>query len=149
MLTQEAIQKYLDKTVEELKVQAPKQNFRVVVNEDGGKLYAADYFRYLVLGRGPGKFPPPDAMEKFVEKHPEILQEARAKWKNISQRSLAFLIGRKIAQHGTDIYQGKRKGVDFLGAMEKNMPELLKEIARGEAYKILTFLKTDVAKRST
>lgn len=153
MLTSEAIKKYLDDTVAAIKADAEAKrqsipdSFRVEVDENGGRLYVADYFKYLVVGRGPGKAPPPDAMRAFVKKNPRILQDARRTFKNISEQSIAFLIGRKIAREGTDIFTGKKQGVDFLGAMEKNMPVLLQTIARNEAFKIVTLFRSELGKK--
>lgn len=145
MLTQEAIKLYLDKTVEAIKAdaqakgQAIPDGFRVEVTEEGGKLYAADYFKYLVLGRGPGKAPPPDKLLDWVSKQPET-----SGWREIEKKSLAYVIGQKIAKQGTDIFTGKRPGIDFLGSMEMNMPDLLKVIARNEALKVLTVFKSEI-----
>jgi len=150
MLTQEAIRLYLDKTVEAIKAdaqakgQAIPEGFRVESSEEGGKLWAADYFKYLVLGRGPGKQPPPDRMLDWVKKNPDKFQSAKQIFKNITEQGLAFIIGRKIAREGTDIFKGKKPGVDFLGAMEQNMPDLLKVIARNEATMVLnTVFRSD------
>jgi len=93
------------------------------------------YLRFMMYGRGPGKQPPPDRMLAWVKKNPELLSGS-----DISEKSLAFLIGRKIGREGTDIYQGKRKGLDLLGVMEKNLPELLKDIGEEEKLKIQTSL---------
>lgn len=150
MLTQEAIKKYLDTTVQAIKDDAQGKNqaipegFRVEVSEEGGKLWAADYFKFLVLGRGPGKQPPPDKLIEWVEKNPSRLIDAKQVFKNITAKGLAYIIGRKIAREGTDIFKGKKSGIDFLGAMEVGMPELLKEIARNEAINILTVFKKDI-----
>ena len=103
MLTQEAIKKYLDTTVQAIKDDAQGKNqaipegFRVEVSEEGGKLWAADYFKFLVLGRGPGKQPPPDKLIEWVEKNPGRLTDAKQVFKNITAKGLAYIIGRKIA----------------------------------------------------
>ncbi len=151
--TSEVIQKYLEDVVAGVqtdalaKGQKIPQYFRIVVTEDGGMLFGADYFKYRVFGRGPGKFPPPDKMLEFVKKNPEVLASARQKFKNISEKSLAFLIGRKIAKKGTDIFLGKKPGVDLLGVMDSNMPEFLHALLRNETLKMVTNLKQNVANR--
>lgn len=96
------------------------------------------------MGRGPGKQPPPDKLIEWVEKNPSRLIDAKQVFKNITAKGLAYIIGRKIAREGTDIFKGKKSGIDFLGAMEVGMPELLKEIARNEAINILTVFKKDI-----
>jgi len=147
MLTAEIIKKYLDATVEAIKADAEEKKqsippLMVEMTEEGGRVISTDYFQYLVLGRGPGKAPPPDKMLEFVKK--KGIQGRNKLGRFISQKSLAFMIGQKIAKHGTDIFTGKKPGVDFLGSMEKNMPELLKALARNEAVNILTTFKRDV-----
>ena len=150
MLNEEAIKKYLDGVVEAFKADAQTkgqkipEGFRVETDQDGGRLWGADYFKYLVLGRGPGKAPPPEKMLEFLKKNPDILAQARQTFKNISEASLGFLIGRKIAKKGTSIFEGKKPGIDFIGSMEMGMPELLKTIARNEAVNILTNMQSAI-----
>lgn len=141
------VKEYLDKTVNELHADALAKGLKipdltVVDTPNGGQIWAAGYFWYLVFGRGPGKQPPPDAMLKYVQDNPDALAKAKQIFKGVTERSLAYLIGRKIGQKGTDIYTGKRPGLDFLGAMEKNFPELTQKLAKNEAIKVLTFLKS-------
>lgn len=122
----------------------PVSSFRFEADETSGVLYGADYFKYLVTGRGPGKFPPPDKMEDWVRANPDVLDRVRQVYKYITERQLGFLIGRKIAREGTDIFQGKKQGIDLLGVMEKNMPKLLEDLARNEVVRITTELKSVV-----
>lgn len=111
----------------------PVSSMEIEVNDTEGKLWAAHYFKYLVVGRGPGKAPPPDAMEKFVRDNPDILEEARAVWRSINERSLAFLIGRKIAREGTDIFTGKKPGIDLQGMIDAATPDFLERVAYAQA----------------
>lgn len=140
----EVIQKYLELIRDGLKADAQSkgqlipQNWRITANNEQGQLYAAHYFKYLVYGRGPGKQPPPDAMLKSVQQHPEWLERARQTYANITEKQLAFLIGRKIGREGTEIYKGTKKGIDLLGVMETNMPFLLEELAKNQALNIQT-----------
>lgn len=122
----------------------PVSSFRHEETNEGGQAYAADYLKYLVYGRGPGKFPPPDNMLDFVQGNPDVLARLRTVFKNITEQGAAYIIGRKIALQGTDIYLGKKQGVDFLGVMEKNLPDLYKAIARNEAINIATSLKQSI-----
>jgi hypothetical protein len=119
----------------------PVSSMRFEADELHGSMYAADYFQYLVTGRGPGKFPPPDKMTAFVEANPDILARARQVFKYLTAQQLGYLIGRKIATQGTDIYQGKKPGIDLLGVMDENMPLLLEQLGKNEAVKIATDLK--------
>lgn len=143
MNNKEAFEQYFKGIVSDMARENPKvpvSQFRAEANESGASLFAPTWFQYMIFGRGPGKQPPPDRMLSFVEKNPQILAEAKSTYKYITEKGLAFLIGRKIGREGTDIYQGKRKGVGLLDAMEKNMPELLKSLATNEAVKIHTSL---------
>jgi hypothetical protein len=121
---------------------APVDKLRVEIDEKGGRLFAPHYFKYIITGRGPGKQPPPDAMLEFVQKNPEIYAQAKATFKYLTEPQLAYLIGRKIARQGTDIYEGKKPGIDLLGIMEKELPELYKDIARNEAIGVQTAIKS-------
>lgn len=122
----------------------PVSSIRFEVDETRGVLYAADYFKYLVTGRGPGKFPPPDKMTAWVESNPDVLARAQQVYRSLTAKQLGFLIGRKISREGTDIYSGKKPGIDLLGVLDANMPELLKELAKNEVIKIATDLKQAV-----
>ncbi len=150
MLAQEIISKYFDTVIEGLKADAADKgqkiptSFRKDVDASGGRLYAPDYFKYLIYGRGPGKFPPPSSMLEHVKNNPEILQDAKRIWKYITEKGLAYIIGRKISIQGTDIYTGKKQGIDLVGVMEASMPDLLKGIAANEVINIGTVLKSSM-----
>lgn len=75
-------------------VRVGEQGFSVVIN-------LADYWKYVEYGRRPGKYPPPDAILRWVQIKPVI---PRPDKRGIipSDRSLAFLIGRKIAKEGIE-----------------------------------------------
>lgn len=120
----------------------PVSKLRFEADETSGSLIGPDYVQYLFYGRGPGKFPPPDKMTEFVEANPDMLDRAREVYKKITSQQLGYLIGRKIAREGTDIFSGKKPGVDLLGVMEANTPELFKQLARNEALKIATELRS-------
>lgn len=149
METKDLLSDFFDKIIEDIAEDAkaknqkiPLSSFQHTEDNTSGRLTAAHYIQYLVFGRAPGKFPPPDAMLDYVQKNPDILVQARAVFKNITEQSLAYLIGKKLALKGSDIYQGKKPGIDFLGVVEKNMPELFKQLARNEAIKFTTELQT-------
>lgn len=122
----------------------PIASFRFEADEISGAFYAADYFKYLIYGRGPGKAPPPDAMLAWVEGNPDALARAQKVFKYITAQGLAYITGQKIAREGTDIFSGKKPGIDLLGVMESNMPALLETLARNEVIKIATDLKSAV-----
>jgi hypothetical protein len=85
-------------------------------------------------GRPPGKFPPPDSIEKYVSD--KLLPDGK------SQKSLAFLIGRKISEKGSLIYQqGGHSGIlsDYINEeyIRENLTEKLKEKFVTTAIEIL------------
>ena len=58
-----------------------------------------DYWKYVEYGRKPGKFPPPNAIRRWVEIKPVIPRPmANGKLPTINQ--LTYLISRKIAEEG-------------------------------------------------
>jgi len=135
----EAFEKYFQNVISDIEAQnqkVPVKHFEIDATDKGAKLIGPDWFQYMIFGRGPGKFPPPDRMRDWVKRNPDILAEARQRFKHITENGLAYIIGRKIATSGTDIYQNKRKGVDFLGSLEKFMPDLLEQLAVNETLKI-------------
>lgn len=126
------------------KGQKMPQQFRLEYTADAELLWTAGHLKYLIFGRGPGKAPPPAEMEAIVKKNPDMLSDARKTWKNITEKCLGFLIGRSIAQRGTAIFQGKKPGLDLLGVMETNMPELLEVLAKNEAINMITALRQEL-----
>lgn len=152
LTTNQIIEQYLTRVEDGLKKDAaakgqkiPVKSFRQEVTPKEGKLFAADYFKYLVEGRGPGKFPPPDKMLKFVQENPGMLKEAQTIWKNITAKGLAFLIGRKISRYGTDIFTGRKKGIDLKGAVEAPVEDFLKQVAYHQALSVAGEIKEAVA----
>lgn len=94
------------------------ESLTISVYGNTGTLSGAKYFVQQTLGRKPGKFPPID----------DILDWIRAKRisprdPKTTERQLAFLFARKIARSGTDIFQGKRPGLD----MDEIIAKLVKE----------------------
>ena len=124
----------------------PIDKIRWEADEISGRYFGPSYVQYLFYGRGPGKQPPPDAMTAAVLSTPGALEMARAVYKSITAQQLGYLWGRKIAREGTDIYSGKKPGIDFLGVLEKSTPDLFRDLARNEAVKFLTELKSELEK---
>lgn len=60
-----------------------------------------EYWKYVEYGRKPGKFPPPSAILKWIEVKP-IIPRPDDNGRYPSPKSLAFLIGRKIAREGIE-----------------------------------------------
>lgn len=144
METFEAIEGYLNRVAEGLKQDAeekqqriPVSSIRVEVSDEAGQLYAADYMKYLIYGRPPGKQPPPEKIQGWVASQPEA-----SSWTPSEINSLAFLVGRKIAQSGTDIWMGKKEGINLLGVMDAEKPKFLQELGEAGAAEIATTLRS-------
>ena len=70
-----------------------------------GILKGPDYIEFMERGRGPGKFPPLGAIEQWIE-----AKGIRAE--GITNKQLAFLIGRKMAMEGSKLHRsGERSGI--------------------------------------
>lgn len=92
---------------------------------EDGRITVGSTWAYITVledGRKPGKFAPPDVIEKWVESKPLN--------SDISVKSLAFLINRKLKEEGSLIYrQGGHSGIlsDFTNVeyVSKNLTEPL------------------------
>lgn len=84
--------------------------------ESSGTLYGAKYFYQQKHGRKPGKFPPIDSIIEWIRAKGIVPRET-------TERSLAFIIARKIAQQGTDIYLKRREGIN----VDDKVKELVKK----------------------
>jgi hypothetical protein len=149
MLTnRQIISNYFDQVIEGVRrdsrdknQKAPINSFRKEVDDEGGRLFGADYFQYVIFGRGPGKQPPPDKMLEFVKKNPQILEAARLRFKYITEKSLAFLIGRKIGREGTRIFRGEKQGIAWERIIKDPLQELYRDILRTSQVEITNLIK--------
>jgi hypothetical protein len=92
----------------------------------GGQLIGHLYIGAQKYGRRPGKFPPIEAIIQWLkDKRNFRIDEERGP----SLKSLAFLIARKIAKSGTDIYQKKRPAL----SIEEKLLEARRELAKNLA----------------
>lgn len=87
-------------------------SLRIVDVGDTFALVGADYFIFQTRGRGPGKQAPIEAIKEWILQKPIVFQD-------ITLDSLAFVIARKQAQKGSEIFQGKREGLDLEGVLLK------------------------------
>lgn len=111
-------------------------NSKVTVNgnEYAIELNLEDYWYYVENGRGAGKFPPPDKILQWIKVKP-ILPTPMSNGKLPSEKQLAFLIGRKIANEGFDgthDLDNTMKEVDYeqiiQDALDMDMMEYVDEI---------------------
>lgn len=88
---------------------AASVRYELTGNEEGARLtfYAASYALTLVFGRKPGKFPPLSQLLQWIE-NKGILPRPDEKGRVPSKKSLAFLIGRAIAEKGTILHQAQK-----------------------------------------
>jgi hypothetical protein len=109
--------------------------FKISGEVRSGELYAKHYWYSLVHGRKPGKMPPIDSILDWLTN--------KGITADISLRSLAFLIARKIGRVGTDIYLGKRPGLALDEIIAKRQEEFDKVFipAMTEEVSTLIFAK--------
>ena len=69
---------------------------------------APEYWKYANYGRRPGKFPPPDAIDRWIKRR-KITPFPTRDGRTPTRKQLVFLISRKIAEEGF-------KGSGFLEA---------------------------------
>jgi len=111
-------------------------SLRIEAKEMSGTVYGAKYFVQQTVGRKPGKFPPIDSILDWIRAKRISPRDPKT-----TERQLAFLFARKIAKSGTDIYQGKRQGIDVEEAIKKLNEEFLKEVTKNLSIKFKQTLK--------
>jgi len=85
-----------------------------------------DYWQYAENGRRPGKFPPPDAILKWIQ-FKRLVPNPGRNGKIPDTRQLVYLISRKIALHGTEGQHLFEKTLDDpnLDKLADNLVELI------------------------
>jgi hypothetical protein len=96
----------------------------------GNQLTGNSYIYYLDQGRGPGKFPP--TLVDWVRL--KLGLEGR------EAKQVDFLVRRKIARQGTEIYRNKSKGIQLDRLIEETIDELTKELPDEVAVEALKWL---------
>jgi hypothetical protein len=110
-------------------------------DETGGQLTGSNYFYWQIVGRKPGKFAPPEAIQQWIRDKGITPNDPKT-----TIKQLAFLFNRKMATKGTDIFIGKRSGLSFDQIVDKNMSILLGNIAQTKVKEVTTFLKAELVK---
>lgn len=82
----------------------------------------------LITGRAPGKFPPMDVIRGWVRRKLGIPEE--------EVDSVAFLVARKIAEKGTDIFTDRAKGLQIQLIIDELNEELFKDISNQMAFEV-------------
>ena len=94
-------------------------------------LVGDDYWVHLMKGQGrrPGAWPNLDNIKDWIQDKGLTIEN--------SLNQTAFLIGRKIAEKGTDIFSGKSEGIDFKKIVNQRLLDTSGKIARRKANDIL------------
>lgn len=89
--------------------------FELEVNGSRYDVYLSmeDYWKYIEDGRHPGKFPPTNKILEWIMVKPVIPRPDR-NGKLPTPRSLAYLIGRKIANEGYEGSHDLKRAIDTL-----------------------------------
>lgn len=108
---------------------ASARSLEVVMNDAGGDITGFKYIGAQIEGRRPGKFPPIDDIISWIQ-HKGLQFD-------IAIESLAFLIARKIARFGTNIFSGDAPALFLKGIVQEGTAELAKGIAKNSVEEIL------------
>lgn len=89
--------------------------------EDSFTLYGNRSFKFIEVGRGKGKYPP-------INNIYEWLVAKNIQPDGISQRSLAYLIARKIGREGSKLYRENNVRDIYTQAIDTHLKELFQEV---------------------
>jgi hypothetical protein len=91
----------------------------------GAVLTAVGYLQtnFDGIGRGPGGFPPVQDIMRWGKLAPRAGQ---------TLEQAAFLVARKIAEQGTDIHTGRRRGIDMDEIQKRSADRLAESLADNE-----------------
>lgn len=85
------------------------------------------YLEFLDRGRGAGRFPPPDNINAWIRVKLGIQEDKVV-------RQVSFLIGRKLATEGSEIYKNPGQGIEldvlateFIKRLKSELPRVIKE----------------------
>lgn len=106
-------------------------SMRKEVKPNEGTLYGVKYFFQQRFGRRPGKFPPVDDILNWIRE-----KGIRPRDNKTTERQLAFLFARKIAQKGTDIFTKKRPALNVDEQIKELMAVFMKSVGQELKAKI-------------
>ena len=113
-------------------VQSVKYEMRMGDTSYEVGLWLEDYWKYVEHGRKAGKFPPLSKIEEWIRVKPVIPRPYNGKLP--TEKQLAFLIGRKIAQEGSE-----PKNV-----LKRTMDEVLDEMLMSVKQAIMEDIQEDL-----
>lgn len=152
MTNEQALNAYFGRVIKDLRSDQAAKNIRAsgesaaslksTATDSGGQLVGSSYFYQQIMGRKPGKFAPPDAILKWIQEKGITPKDPKT-----SLKSLAYLINRKLATKGTDIFLNKRPGLSFDDITQgSNMEQLLADVMQNKVKEVISFLKTEIEK---
>lgn len=107
-----------------------------------GGLQIPEYGTYIEEGRKPGKFPPPDAIVKFIQERritPQPYRLTGGKTVIPTQQQLAFLIGRKISKEGIPPRPYLQESIDELeGTLNDKISEIFTRLVEKQQNELPT-----------
>ncbi len=114
------------------------ESLKSEVRNGVGSIFGEKYTDQLEYGRRPGGFPPIDQIEQWVQD-----KGIRAIENNISNRTLAFLIARKIAREGWK--REGRGGVDLISEVvtPQRVQQILNKIVQSKVTEVNIQLTND------
>lgn len=98
----------------------------------GNQLLGANYIYYLDKGRAPGGWPPISNLRSWIR--------AKLNLDIKEERQAMFLIGRKIARDGTEIFRNSSKGLQLDSLIDETIDEITKELPDQVAAEALKWL---------
>lgn len=147
-LTQAILKNFAEEVIRDIRAKIPNvtgesaASLGYRIDAQGLTIFSSKkYFTVLETGRKPGKRPPIDVIEQWVRQKPIT--------SDISPRSLAFLIARKIGEEGSLLYrQGGKSGVISDAINEQRVKEGLIDVldASFKDYVINEFIKKSAEK---
>lgn len=106
--TQRVLQEMAPSMLDRYKELGDTENVTVTVNNLEVTLHLPSYWYYIEHGRGPGKFPPPEAIQNWIRVKNIVPREDR------TVPQVSYLIGRKIAREGTQGKQALEGTLDYI-----------------------------------
>ena len=116
------------------------ESLKITIDENSGFLTGSKYFIQQTVGRKPGKFPPIDDILDWIRAKKISPRDAKT-----TERQLAFLFARKISQSGTDIFMGKRSGLEMDEIIKKLVKEFMQQFAKDFKADIVQSFKKALA----
>lgn len=113
-------------------VQSVKYEMRMGDTSYEVGLWLEDYWKYVEHGRKAGKFPPLSKIEEWIRVKPVIPRPYNGKLP--TEKQLAFLIGRKIAQ----------EGIEPKNVLKRTMDEVLDEMLMSVKQAIMEDVAEDL-----